>query len=479
MSIADQAPAPHGTPPHQVAQAIRLTYAQMMLNAVFGASTGGMFLVGFALALGATDVWLGAIASVPQALVVLQLLAAFAIERGVSRKKLTVTFGFVTPLCWLVIAIIPLGAARLPSWVQLSLLVGVISLVSLAGQFVANARSSWIGDLIPAAQRGRFFGYCALAAGLVGAGFAVAEGRGLDFLKEHGTMAFAALFFVGVGFGLVAAALNLPQADCPLTGAAVGVPFFTRLRETFANQALRRVALTHACMALGGIAGPFGNAYMLRDVGLSYFQLGLLNAVNTIAALLAAPLWGRVVDRYGCRPILIFGLVLAAPLTSVWLFIPPGSVSHALWLLPWSNFIGGIGGGGVGVALSTLLYKVTPTAGRAVQFATYTIFVTLFAAPMPLVGGWLVNHLQAAGYHVDLRLTFYLWSATWLLAALVATGIREPTAITTRAMVFSVWPNRVARAWGEVTANGTLFGSLTRFELPWSKRPGDKDDPEA
>ena len=34
-----------------VEKAIRLTYAQMMLNAVFAASTGGMFLIGFAMAL--------------------------------------------------------------------------------------------------------------------------------------------------------------------------------------------------------------------------------------------------------------------------------------------------------------------------------------------------------------------------------------------------------------------------------------------
>ena len=41
-----------------VERAIKITYAQVMLGSVFGASTGGMFLTGFAMQLGADDVLL-------------------------------------------------------------------------------------------------------------------------------------------------------------------------------------------------------------------------------------------------------------------------------------------------------------------------------------------------------------------------------------------------------------------------------------
>ena len=85
--------------PAQVERAMRFTYAQMMLGAVFGASTGGMFLIGFALAMGADNVVLGLLSTVPMCLVVFQFLPAWLIERGVSRKKLSVAFAFLAPLC--------------------------------------------------------------------------------------------------------------------------------------------------------------------------------------------------------------------------------------------------------------------------------------------------------------------------------------------------------------------------------------------
>jgi hypothetical protein len=96
----------------QVERAIRFSYAQMMFNAVFAASTGGMFLIGFAIQLGADNVLLGLMITLPQFFVVFQFLAAWLIERGISRRRLTIAFAFVTPLCWLLIATLPLLGAN-------------------------------------------------------------------------------------------------------------------------------------------------------------------------------------------------------------------------------------------------------------------------------------------------------------------------------------------------------------------------------
>ncbi len=143
----------------EVDRAIKLSYVQMMLNAIFGASTGGMFLIGFAISLGADNVLLGLMAGIPQFFVIFQFLAAFFVERGVSRKKLTVVFGFLTPFWWFLIAAIPFFGSVMDKNMRFAVLIGVIALVTLSAQFVANARSSWVGELIPTERRGRFFGY--------------------------------------------------------------------------------------------------------------------------------------------------------------------------------------------------------------------------------------------------------------------------------------------------------------------------------
>jgi len=178
------------------------------------------------------------------------------------------------------------------------------------------------------------------------------------------------------------ALLFRPQPDCPLPGRARTQRFLPLIRDTLRNRPFVRLALTHAVLALTGIAGPFYSAYLLRDVGVSYFGLGLLNAVSTAAVLLASPFYGRWVDRFGCRPILVSGFLIVSPLALVWTGIPPGVPARAYWLLPVTNFISGFAFAGVGVAISTLMYKTSRPEGRSVQFALYNSFVVLLAALM-------------------------------------------------------------------------------------------------
>ncbi len=465
IKAREQIPMPDAA---QVGRAIRLTYAQMMLFAIFAASTGGMFLVGFAMELGAGNVLLGVMAGVPQVFVIGQFLAAYVVERGVSRKKITVVASFLWPLSWFLVVIIALFGKAMGTGGRMAVLIGVICLVTLSAQFVDNARSSWIGELVPAGRRGRFFGYCTLFGGIVGSAFAIIEGGLLDRIKLHGLVAFMGLFFFGAVFGLVSAALHIPQPDCPLPGEGTKPPFWGLARETLRNRQFVLLALVNAVLAMTSIAAPFGNAYCLRDVGVSFFGLGVLNSIFVAAMLLSSAHWGKLADRFGCRPILILGLLLMAPCSITWLFIPPGSPQRAYMLMPLSNFVAGLGSAAVGIAIQSMMYKLSRPEGRSVQFATYSVFVTLASLPMPILGGWLVTHLEGAGYAVDLRLTFYLWSAFVLAAAALAWFLHEPESMRTRALVFSYFPNQLARFWGFVVSRPLFFFSAPG---PRDRRP--------
>jgi MFS family permease len=446
MDTPAQSPALAAPTEAQVGRAIRLSYAQVMLGAVFGASTGGMFLIGFALQLGATNITLGLLSSVPACFVVLQFLAAWLVERGVSRKSLTVGFAFVGPLCWVLIGLIPLFHGSLGARGSLAVLIGVIVLVTVANQFAGNARGSWVGDLIPADRRGKFFGYCGMFAGVVGALFAIAEGRALDYLMSHGLWAFSGLFFFGVLFGLATASLHIPQADCPLPGTRVS--YAGVLRGLRRNRELLLLAAVHAVVALAGIVGPFIPTYWLRDLRFGFFELGIINATFTAAVLICSPLWGKAVDRWGCRPVLILGFLIWGPQPLAWLLVPPDStLRHAFSVLLVPFFLSGVGASAFSISIASLLYKVTKPEGRSIQFAAYSAFVTAVGAPMPLLGGWLVKHLQEGGWNADLRITIYLHGLLITSAALVAARVREPAAASTRDLVFRQLPQRLSRLW--------------------------------
>jgi MFS family permease len=86
--------------------------------------------------------------------------------------------------------------------------------------------------------------------------------------------------------------------------------------------------------------------------------VGQLIASYSIAQLIAAPLWGRVSDRYGRRPALLIGLGASAIAYVVF------GLADSVWLLLLSRVVQGAGGGTTGVAQAYVADTVAP-ADRA------------------------------------------------------------------------------------------------------------------
>ena len=55
---------------------------------------------------------------------------------------------------------------------------------------------------------------------------------------------------------------------------------------------------------LFAILGPLG-----REVGLSELQISSVIAASSLTVFLASPRWGRLSDRWGRKPVMIFGLL--------------------------------------------------------------------------------------------------------------------------------------------------------------------------
>lgn len=87
-------------------------------------------------------------------------------------------------------------------------------------------------------------------------------------------------------------------------------------------------------------------------------MVGWLIAAFSISQLVAAPLWGRVSDKYGRRPALMVGLMASALAFLVF------GLADTLWLLFVSRIVQGAGGGTTGVAQAYVSDTVAP-ADRA------------------------------------------------------------------------------------------------------------------
>lgn len=98
--------------------------------------------------------------------------------------------------------------------------------------------------------------------------------------------------------------------------------------------------------------------YYATRLGAEPWIIGPMIASFSIAQLASSPLWGRVSDRHGRRPVLLIGLSASAVAFVVFGF------ANAVWLLFASRLVQGAGGGTTGV-IQAYVSEVTEPSQRA------------------------------------------------------------------------------------------------------------------
>ncbi len=137
-----------------------------------------------------------------------------------------------------------------------------------------------------------------------------------------------------------------------------------------------------------GIVLPLLPFYADR-FGASGVVIGFLVLSYSAAQLLLAPVWGRLSDRFGRRPILIIGLVGSA--ISYVVFAYAGSVA----VLLLSRVMAGVGGANIPVA-QAYIADVTPPERRAANMGLIGAAFGLGFIFGPAIGGLLAPVSTAA-----------------------------------------------------------------------------------
>jgi MFS family permease len=148
--------------------------------------------------------------------------------------------------------------------------------------------------------------------------------------------------------------------------------------------------------------------YALR-LNASPETIGYLIASFSVAQLLAAPLWGRMSDRYGRRPALLIGLSASAAAYVVFGF------ADTVWLLLASRLVQGAGGGTTGVAQAYVADTVEPV-DRARALGWLSAATSAGVMVGPAIGSSAAHFGQAAPGLVAAALclvnVFFAWK--WL-----------------------------------------------------------------
>jgi MFS transporter, DHA1 family, tetracycline resistance protein len=131
-----------------------------------------------------------------------------------------------------------------------------------------------------------------------------------------------------------------------------------------------------------GIVIPLLPLYA-SQFGASGLQVGLLMTIYSAAQLVAAPLWGRLSDRVGRRPVLLVSLVGSTVSYAI------AALAGSLWLLFLARLLGGISGGNLSAAQAYVADVTTPeerARGMGLLGAAFGIGFVIG----PAIGGALV-----------------------------------------------------------------------------------------
>lgn len=396
--------------PSVVRRGLQLSIAEGALSNIHITVCAGAFLTGFALMLGAGDFELGLIAALPFIGQLFQFAGAYLEERLGERRRMTVLSCGVSRSLWALLAALPfltvLGTARLPIF----LLVLAIS-QALIG-ITANAWTSWMSDLVPPRQRGRYFGTRNTICSITAMASSWLAGRALDQYRGASAEPFgyALIFGVATICAIAGVVVLRYQPEPPLRRverASVGQLFSAPLRHA----SFRTMSLAAAGWALAiGLPAPFYNAHGIQNLHLSFATLALFAIATSAVALITQPLIGRLQDRYGDKTVLVGCVIGVIVLPLGWVVATP-----TFWLPLWLNAIAaGIFWPGINQGQLNMLMDRAPAEGRGAYVASYGAITGLGTFAASLLGGAIATSLGDTIVHLGpLALNHY----TILMAA--------------------------------------------------------------
>ena len=182
---------------------------------------------------------------------------------------------------------------------------------------------------------------------------------------------------------------------------------------------LRRVQIGNALSAFGsGFTVPYMFVYVDQVRGLGSMTAWLMFTVFALAALAVLPFSGRGIDRWGPRPVLVVGAVVAA--LGAFAFGHATGSPHILA----AAFLFGAGVTTVQPALATMVVRCSTPATRSHAFALQFTLVNLGMGIGAMIGGQIVNVNRPA----SLTLLFSIEGLMFLVLAAVVGGVRIPAA---------------------------------------------------
>jgi MFS family permease len=375
------------------------------LSTVFSNITGGVLLSNFLFDLGASPVEIGMLASLPMLTNLLQPLGALLSNRTTSRRDYGLWIFLPSRLLWLLlvagIVCVDRAAAAPKQLVYLTL--ALLLITNILGALGGASWMSWVAALVPRQLRGRYYSnrniVCSLANLLclpIGS-FIVSNWQGTE-IAGYGIALGIAIVFGLVGLGCQQLAIDINPQDYRRP-TQPEESLFAGLTAALADRNLVIFLIYFALWAFAvNLSTPFFNLYMLDNLDVDLNWVTLFSSIGTGTNMLMLLVWGRIIDRFGSRRLLIGAGLMVVMMPLFWLLAGLPQVQAQLWiyLAVFHIFWGGMWAA-IDLGNNNIQIEIVPIEHHATFFAIAAAVAGISGAFGTTMGGMLMQGARYEG----------------------------------------------------------------------------------
>jgi len=350
-------------------------------NVMVGA--GEHYLSPYAIALGATDVQVGLMTSIPKLLASFsQLFSTKITEEIGSRRKMVLIFSLIQMLIW-----IPIGLLIFSGYNAVLNLIFFATVYWISASIVLPAWNSWLGDLVPDRIKGRFFGRRRMLTGLsLFLSMSIAGVTLYISSKYHPLLGFGIIFSIVFISKLISWSylrkMKEPAFHIYEESKFSFLDFIKKMPKT--NFGKFVIFLTLMTFSVS-IASPYFSVYMLKDLGLNYLTYTIIISAAQISNFIFILIWGRYSDFFGNKKIMTVTGYLIFILPLLWIF------STNIFYLIGVQVFAGFLWSGFNISTFNFIFDTVSPSKRVRCVSYYNVLNGLAIFLGTSLGGWLLK----------------------------------------------------------------------------------------
>jgi len=409
-----------------IRRGMRYSIIEGSFATIFIALSTGAFLTGYALMLGAKEFIIGLIGAIPFISQTMQIFGSYLLKVYKSPRKLAIISSIFNRWIWFVLIFLPFINLSEKTKILIFLLTLFIS--SSAGTILANVWTTWMGEIIPEQVRGKYFGKRTAYNNAVNIAIFFISAWVLDYFKRT-DMKIGYLIITSVCFasGVITTLLFKYHPDVNFKFADKGY-LIDEILKPLKDKNFRRFIFFFAQWNFSiGLSAPFMMFHMLTNLKVDFSTIAIFNMLTMSLNIVFSQWWGKLIDRFGAKSVLMFNASNIAYIPVLWLIATPNFILP-LYL---DAIMTGIAWSGFNLAAFNIPLSKSPKESRPSYIAILSIFSGFGYLTASTLAGYIASSFKNFSIDIftlkfgNLHILFFLSFISRILSTIVLARIPE------------------------------------------------------